>query len=90
MSFSHGYRGAIELAVAQQLIALVATAFLLDGGVLLRASLFAIAAHWVVILAVVLRRPLSPTRFDLGLVRFGFIPVGVIASVIAVLMGRGL
>ncbi|MCE9583394.1 MAG: hypothetical protein K8T20_12985 [Planctomycetes bacterium] len=70
-------------------MALVATAFLLDCGTMLHVSLFAIAAHWAGILMVILRRPSAPTWFDLGLIRFGFIPVGVASVFIAGLLGRG-
>jgi hypothetical protein len=87
--FSAQYCNAIELAAGQQFIALLATGFLLDGGQMLRVALFAAVAHWVVILTIILRRRLSPSRFDLGIIRFGFVPVGIAAGIIAGLMGRG-
>ena len=82
------YGKAIEFAIAQQFIALAATALLLDGGTLLRLSVFVTAAHWASIVTVVCRRPSSPTRFDLVLIGFGFIPVAAIACAIARLLGR--
>jgi len=88
-SLSPEYRKATEFAVAQQFIAFVVTSLLLDGGMMLRVTLYAIASHWAVILVVIIRRPTSPTLFDLLLLGFGFIPVGVLAYIIAGLTGRG-
>lgn len=88
VTFGPAYRRPIGFAVAQQVLVVVLAAFLLDGGAMLRASLFAVASHWAIILPVMFRRPSSPTAFDLGLIRFGFIPVAVAAGVIAGLLGR--
>ncbi len=83
-----GCRKAIELAIAQQFLALFGTAFILDGGRMFRTAWFTTVAHWAVILAILLRRRVSPTRFDLGLIRYGFFPVGIAALIIAGLLGR--
>ena len=88
-SLNRHYLKALELAVAQQFIFLFSTALLLDGGGTFRGVLFSTAAHWAVILVILARRPSSPTRFDFRLIRFGFIPVGIAAGIIAGLLGRG-
>jgi len=88
VEFSPAYRRPLKFAIAQHFLAVLLTAFLLDGGAMLRASLFAVAAHWVVILLVMIRRRSTPTAFDLGLIRVGFLPVAVVAGVVAGLLGR--
>jgi hypothetical protein len=88
LEFSPAYRTPLRFAVAQHFIVILLTAFLLDGGAMLRASSFAVAAHWVVIVVVMCRRRSAPTGFDLGLIRVGFLPVAIIAGAIAGLLGR--
>ena len=86
--FSPSYQKPLRLAVAQHLPTLLFTAFLLDGGAMFRLAVFAVAAHWAVIITVMLRRRASPTAFDLGLIGIGFVPMAVVALVIAGLLGR--
>jgi hypothetical protein len=88
VEFSPTYRTPLKFALTQHFVALLLTAFLLDSGAMLRASLFAVAAHWVVIIIVMLRRPLAPTAFDLGSIRLGFVPVAIVAGIVAGLLGR--
>jgi hypothetical protein len=88
VTFSPAYRNSIKLAIAQQFLAVLSTAFLLDGGGMLRLALFAVAAHWALIITVMLRRRSAPTAFDLGLIGVGFVPVGIASVVIAGLLGR--
>jgi hypothetical protein len=88
VEFSPAYRTPLKFAVAQHFLALLFTAFLLDGGAMLRASLFAVAAHWVAIVIVMFRRRSTPIAFDLGLIRVGFAPVAVVAGIVAGLLGR--
>ena len=88
LEFSPAYGTPLKFAIGQHFVALLLTAFLLDGGAMLRASLFAVAAHWVVIVVVMFRRRSSPTSFDLGLICVGFVPVAAISLVIAGLLGR--
>jgi hypothetical protein len=87
-TFSPAYRGPIDLALAQHFTVLLLTAFLLDGGQMFRSWLFAVAAHWIVILMVMFRRRSSPTPSDLWVIRVGFLPVAVLAAVITELLGR--
>lgn len=76
-TLSPKYHGAIEMAIAWQLIILLTTALMLDGGMLFRLSLVGAGAHWALILICLVRRPETPTRMDLGFIRFGYVPVGV-------------
>lgn len=89
LSLSSACEKPLKFALAQQLVAFMATALLLDGGFWLRHVLFGLAAHWTLILILLVRRPQAPTRFDLGLIRFGFVPVALLAWVLAGLLGRG-
>lgn len=81
------YHRALEIAIGQHLVAFVATAFMLDGGEMLRMTLVAMAAYWTFILVILLRRPLSPTKIDLLVIRWGFVPVGAIALAAAFAIG---
>jgi len=84
------YGPALRLAIAQQSVPLLASAFILDGGVLLRAVLFSGIAHWILICVILLRRPSSPTRFDISAIRIGFLPMIVFAGAIAAFVSRTL
>ena len=70
--FSPLYRPAISSAVIQQTAMLVQAVLILDGGGTFRGCCVAALAHWAAIVMIVARRPSSPTRFDLAIVRYGF------------------
>lgn len=82
-TLSPKYHGAIEMAIAWQLIILLTTALMLDGGMRFRLSLVGAGAHWALILICLVRRPETPTRMDLGFIRFGYVSVAILAWVIA-------
>jgi len=52
-------------------VLLVLTALLLDGGRTFGFFSVAALAHWGAIAVILLRRPASPSRFDLIVVRYG-------------------
>jgi hypothetical protein len=45
-------------------------------------------AFWTGVLAMMVRRPLTPTRGDLAFIRWNFVPLFLAAAVVAELMGR--
>ncbi|MHC4178435.1 MAG: hypothetical protein ACYSWU_13060 [Planctomycetota bacterium] len=61
------------IALVLQGLLLIFAALLLDGGFLLRLSLMAVITHWIAAGVIVVRRRASPTEFDVGLVRYGFV-----------------
>jgi len=87
-SLSPDFRKAIRFTIVQHIMFLVCAGFILDGGTLLRMVLFSMAAHWVVIFTILIRRPKSPTRFDIGMIRTGFLPIGMLACMLAGTLGR--
>jgi hypothetical protein len=73
------YWPAIKWAATQQAVTGVVSAMLLDGGVLFRVWCIAFLAFWAAVLLIVLRRPISPTRVDILLIKCGFIPMFIVA-----------
>ena len=57
----------------------VLSAFILDGGDTARICGIALFAFWAGATVLIWRRPHSPTRMDIQLLRFGYLPVLVIA-----------
>jgi hypothetical protein len=77
------YKSAIKLAVLQQVILLILSSLLLDFGQTFRVCAVAAIAHWIAIGMIVARRPLSPTGLDLGIIRWGFVPLGIVVGRLA-------
>ncbi|REK09082.1 MAG: hypothetical protein DWQ37_19705 [Planctomycetota bacterium] len=69
------FNGALCTALVQVCAVLLLSALLLDGGLGFRQSLVAALSYLVVVLVVVARRPLAPTRHDLAVLRWSFIPI---------------
>jgi hypothetical protein len=59
---------------------------ILDGGVTASFCGIALAAFWGGAVFVLIRRPQSPTRWDLELMRFGFLVVFALTVVLAPLV----
>lgn len=82
------YRPAIWFALAQEIPILALTAMLLDGGWAFRAWSIAVIGHGIATVGIVLRRPTSPTRLDLALIRGGAwalaIGIGVVTTMIPI------
>ena len=72
---------AIVFACVQQLFVILLAALVLDGGVLLLICLFAVAGFWGGVGVLVLRRKARASRFDLALIRWGFLPVCALSFV---------
>jgi len=74
------YREPIKVAVVQQIIFLVLTALLLDGGQTFRACCITAIVHWVCIAMILVRRPIHPTRIDILLIKYGFLPLAFVVG----------
>lgn len=66
-------------AVALQIVLGVLSLMILDGGDLARICGVTLIAFWGGATLMIWRRPESPTRMDVQLVRFGYLPLIVIA-----------
>jgi hypothetical protein len=68
---ARAYWPALKLAVLEQVIVVVLASLVLDFGRTLHAALVSVAAYWPAACIIVLRRPASPTRGDILLVKYG-------------------
>jgi hypothetical protein len=79
VALSQSYDRAIKSAVVQQLVFSALALLLLDGGQAARNLACCIAVFWVVVAMFALRRPIVPTAADLAIVRWGSLPLAVLA-----------
>ncbi|MFN0079230.1 MAG: hypothetical protein ACKVY0_22425 [Prosthecobacter sp.] len=70
---AQGYGRNFLASVAVQVPLLILGSLALDGGQLGQWIACSMAAYWLMALAIVIRRPRSPTHGDLIAVRFGFL-----------------
>jgi hypothetical protein len=79
LPISPSYRKPIfEVVVLQVLLGLLST-MILDGGTTARICGIALVAFWGGVAVLVWRRPHTPTKKDIALIRFGYLPVAVCA-----------
>lgn len=71
---------AIEGAVIQSVL-LTMSCLMLDFGVSAQISIFALVAFWGGVVLMVTRRNYAPSCMDFFLIRFGFLPVLIIAQI---------
>ncbi len=76
--FSPVYEGAKTFALVQQSIVLLLSSLVLDGGDVFHACLVALLAFWVGAIIIGVRRPQTPTRCDLVVIRYGYIPLCIL------------
>jgi hypothetical protein len=67
------YRRPIKTALLQQGIILILALLVLDGGLTFNMAVIAVMAYWLAFGILVFRRPSSPTKGDILLVRYGFL-----------------
>jgi len=79
LPISAAYRSPIFEAVGIQVVVGLLSALILDDGTAARICGVAIVAFWAGVAALIARRLSSPSRVDIFLVRFGFLPVVVLA-----------
>jgi hypothetical protein len=75
------YRSAIFEAVALQVVLGLLSLMILDGGDCAHISGAALLAFWGGAVVLIWRHPLTPTKTDLQLIRFGYFPVLIISFV---------
>ncbi len=73
LSLSKDYRSALKGVVLLQLVIGVLALIAIDGGFLFELWWRPMAAYWGCFIVMVLRRPNTPTKRDLFLVKWGFI-----------------
>ena len=81
--YSPQYWPALKLAVFLQLVLGVLTALMLDGGRSFGFLKVALIGHWIGILLIIGRRPHSPTKVDIFLIRWGVLLLLLVAAGIA-------
>ena len=79
LPISPSYRKPVFEAVALQALLGLLSALILDGGTTARICGIALVAFWGGAAVLIWRRPQSPTRIDIELLRFGYLPLVVIA-----------
>lgn len=82
LPISPGYRKPVFEAVALQALLGLLSALILDGGTSARIFGIALIAFWGGAALLVWRRPQSPTGTDIELLRFGYLPLVVIAFLV--------
>ncbi len=79
LPISPGYRKPVFEALALQAVLGFCSLLILDGGTTARVCGIALVAFWGGAAVLIWRRPLSPTKTDIWLIRFGYLPLVVLA-----------
>ena len=67
------YGRAIKQALSEESIVVILAFLMLDDGKFcLHVALLSLAAHWLAVCLIVVRRPTTPTAMDLLIVKYGF------------------
>jgi hypothetical protein len=80
------YLPAVLTGFVVQVLLFLLTGLVLDFGRTNRLCAIALVGHWVGVLLVLHRRPLSPTRSDLWFIRWGAVPLLLAAPWVAELV----
>ncbi len=72
-SFLPAYKSALLTGLKIQLLLGLLTSLVLDGGEMFRWFCAALACQCVILLMLLARRPRTPTRLDLAIVRYGIV-----------------
>lgn len=78
--YSPEYNTELWMSARLQAFLGVLTALILDGGVAFRTFLVAALGYWLIVAILLIRRPMTPTWFDLQLVRWGILPFFLIVA----------
>ena len=76
---------AARFAVVPQLLILLFSSLILDGGQIARFCGAAIVVHWIAAAIILIRRPRRPTPFDIILLRAGFFLILAVAFTVAII-----
>lgn len=79
LPISPSYRRPVFEAVGLQVLLGFLSLLILDGGTTARICGIALIAFWGGAAVLIWRRPQSPTRTDIQLLRFGYLPLVVVA-----------
>lgn len=79
LPISPSYRRPVFEAVGLQVLLGLLSLLILDGGTTAHICGIAVVAFWGGAAVLIWRRPQAPTRMDIQLVRFGYLPLVVIA-----------
>ena len=79
LPISPSYRKPVFEAVVLQAILGIVSLMILDGGTTARICGIALVAFWGGATVLIWRRPLSPTKIDIELIRLGYLPLVVLA-----------
>lgn len=82
LSISPYYRPAIFQALRWQVIVGLLSLMILDGGECAQICGAALLAFWGGVAVLIWRQPQTPTHTDITLIRFGYLPVVLIAGVL--------
>lgn len=69
------YREAIYFSLGQQVPWALLSLLFLDGGNMARICAITMLGFWAALALMMVRRPLSPSSFDIMYVRWGFFPL---------------
>ena len=73
------YRSVRASVLSQQAAVLLLASMILDGGDILSMCLVALVGFWAGAVIICARRPQTPTRLDLLFIRFGYLPLCILA-----------
>lgn len=79
---SSKYDRAVLQSLGMQLVAGCFAGLLLDGGIMTRVVGVAMLGFGISVGILMIRRPLQPTKFDLTFIRWGFLPVLLVAALV--------
>ena len=82
LPISPQYDSPIFESVALQMILGLLAKLVLDGGGVAQLCGIAMVAFWIGAVVLIWRHPQTPTRVDLELIRFGYLPVVVLTCFI--------
>ena len=72
------YKSAFKGALLLQGVLAVLTLLVLDYGQMHRAFWVSFLCQWAMVIIILLRRPMNPTRLDLAIVRYGVVPIFIL------------
>ena len=75
LPLSSRYREAIVFTLIQQVPCALLSLLMLDGGIMARICAITMLGFWAAVALVMVRRPLSPSSFDIMFLRWGFFPL---------------
>jgi uncharacterized membrane protein len=80
LPISSSYRTPIFEAVGLQVVLGILSMMILDGGTTARICGIALVAFWSGVTVLIYRHPKSPSKIDVQLIRFGYLPLVIFAG----------